>query len=164
MSQAPRTLLRARSGNSPEPGLPRCPVTAAKVAVAFAKSNEKLTIVGGALPGQLLALKFYFVCFSITIGTMAVMRALGVRYRWPHLDAEQRRSGMRQSIAALVVAIAMVAGVLLPSGTSFFGFQSAPMPANLLYAILFGGIAARLLRLATAKSRWGESDVRVAHA
>lgn len=30
-------------------------VAAAKVAVAFAKSNEKLTIVGGALPGQILA-------------------------------------------------------------------------------------------------------------
>jgi len=30
-------------------------VAAAKVAVAFAKSNEKLTIVGGALPGQVLA-------------------------------------------------------------------------------------------------------------
>ncbi len=30
------------------------PVAAAKVAVAFAKSNEKLTIIGGALPGQVL--------------------------------------------------------------------------------------------------------------
>jgi large subunit ribosomal protein L10 len=30
------------------------PVAAAKAAVAFAKSNEKLTIVGGALPGQVL--------------------------------------------------------------------------------------------------------------
>ncbi len=33
----------------------RDPVAAAKVAVAFAKSNDKLTIVGGALPGQMLA-------------------------------------------------------------------------------------------------------------
>lgn len=31
------------------------PVAAAKVAVAFAKSNEKLTIMGGAIPGQMLA-------------------------------------------------------------------------------------------------------------
>lgn len=30
------------------------PVAAAKVAVAFAKSNDKLTILGGALPGQIL--------------------------------------------------------------------------------------------------------------
>jgi large subunit ribosomal protein L10 len=30
------------------------PVAAAKVAVAFAKSNDKLKIVGGALPGQVL--------------------------------------------------------------------------------------------------------------
>lgn len=32
----------------------RDPVAAAKVAVAFAKGNDKLTIVGGALPGQVL--------------------------------------------------------------------------------------------------------------
>lgn len=30
------------------------PVAAAKVAVAFAKANDKLTIIGGALPGQVL--------------------------------------------------------------------------------------------------------------
>lgn len=32
----------------------RDPVAAARVAVAFAKQNDKLTIMGGALPGQIL--------------------------------------------------------------------------------------------------------------
>ena len=47
MSQAPRTLFRASSGNSPEPSLPRCPVTAAKVARAAPSRWE-----GGALPAD----------------------------------------------------------------------------------------------------------------
>ena len=40
MSPAPRTLFRASSGNSPEPGRHRCPVTAARVARAAASLRE----------------------------------------------------------------------------------------------------------------------------
>lgn len=118
---------------------------------------------GDDLAGQLLALKFYFICFSATMGTTAVIRVLGVRFRWAHLSPEQRRTGLRISTSTLIVSAFIVAGVLLPSADErIFGFDITPFPANLLYALVIGAITARGLRAVTANSRWGESDVEAA--
>jgi uncharacterized membrane protein len=99
---------------------------------------------GDDIAGQILAVKFYFLCFAFTIGTLAVMRSLGVHYRRSHLDPAQRRLATRRSVTTFVMCFAILIGVFSPPVYSFFGASSAPIPANLLYAMLFGSIAARI--------------------
>ena len=118
---------------------------------------------GNDLDGQLIALRFYFLMFSLTLGTMATMRAIGVRYRWSHLSPAERRAGAGQSIATIATCVAIMVGIFTPTIDSFFGFSSAPMPANVLYAILFGAIVGRFVRLMLQRSHWGES-LEAAHA
>jgi uncharacterized membrane protein len=110
---------------------------------------------GGDIAGQILAVKFYFLCFSLTIGTLAGMRTLGLHLRWSHLDPKQRRSAMGRSAATFVMCFALVVGVFSPTTYSFFGASSAPVPANLLYALLGGSIGGRLTNELLLRSNWG---------
>lgn len=119
---------------------------------------------GNDVDGQMLALRFYFLCFGATVGLMAVMRALGVRYRWEHLQVAERRHAMRLSMLALISCVAMVAGALLPSGHDFFGLSVRPMPANLLYALVLSAVISRFARSAFEQSRWGETEAAASHA
>jgi len=108
--------------------------------------------------GQLLAVKFWFICFAMTFGVVAVMRALGVHYRWSHLSPVQRRSAMGLSLGTILVSCAILVGIAIPSGHDAFGFRVAPIPANMLYALVFGALGSRLIRFAISRSHWGESE------
>lgn len=70
------------------------PVAAAKAAVAFAKSNEKLTIIGGALPGQVLD--------QAGVQALATLPSLE--------ELRGRLVGVLQAPAAKLVAIAQAPG------------------------------------------------------
>ncbi len=112
----------------------------------------------GDAAGQLLAIKFWFICFAATYGVVAAMRALGVHYRWRHLSPAQRRSAMGQSLGTILVSCAIVLGIVTPSFHYTFGFLTGPIPTNVFYALVVGAVGARLIRLAIGRSRWGEAE------
>ena len=112
----------------------------------------------------MLAVRFYFVTFTAAFGSIAVMRLLGVQYRWAHLRPEERRDGTSRSLTTLAVCVPVIVAALLPSSTVLFGFDVQVVPANMFFAFLAGGILSAIVKRIFKKTTWGLDATNAAHA
>jgi uncharacterized membrane protein len=105
------------------------------------------------------AARIYFGVFAATQATLALLSAMGLRYRWAELRPALQQAGVRRTIEVGFRAAGMLIGVLTPAVAGTLSVSAGTsrviaVPLQILFGLLLGIIAGRIAsRIVIARLR-----------